>query len=363
MFIRTLQLPSIQHALRWLPPLVAAGALLLGSQGALATTRVVVQPAVALQNPQPAAPITLGDIAKIEGQEAPTLGTIVVLATPNPSGDGTVNITLSQVRAAMDAAGVHWGRVTLAGSPCVVRVAPARVEPAHEAKKPLTNTLPKNPPQPVDTGAGTMRSVIGLRLAELYGVEAADLRVAFDIGDDEFLETAYTGDRIDIQPAANAGSARVPIRVTTYSGDRVVLDRTVMSQALLQRRVVTSTGPIDRGQAIGAGRLVEAVQWLSPSVRPAPAEQAAGSVATRKVVAGQVLVMEDIAAPVIVKRGDTVWVHALSGSVTVKAKAKSLGQGRDGEVVAFKLDGSDRVFSARMAGAGRAVLVVGEELR
>lgn len=357
------QLLAIQAFLRWLLPLLAAGALLLGAQRSLAATRVVIQSTASVDSPSPGRPITLGDIAKIEGQEAPTLTPIVVLAKPVAAADGTVSIALSQVRSAMDAAGVHWGRVTLGGSPCVVRVQPAHTEPSRDARTPLPNALPKNPPQPVDAAAGTMRSVIGLRLAELYGVDVQDLRVAFDPGDDEFLASAYTGDRIDIQPAASAGSPRVPIKVTTYSGDRVLLDRTVMSQALIQRRVVTSTGPVDRGHAIGGAGLVEAVQWLSPGVKPASAEQVAGSVATRKVAAGQVIVVDDIAPPIVVKRGDTVWVHALSGSVTVKAKAKALGQGRDGEMIAFKLDGSDRVFNARMSGPGRAVLVVGEDDR
>lgn len=354
--LRTLsQLQILQAFLRWLPPLAAAGLLLIGAQRSLANTRVVVQPSVTLQ--QPGKPVTLGDIARIEGQEEPSLRPIIVVQTLTPSADGTSSIPLSQVRSAMDAAGVHWGRVTLSGGACVVRV--VMPEPVREVRKPLTSA-PKSPPQPVELGGGTMRSVIGLRLAELYGVDAQDLRVAFDPGDEEFLATAYTGDRIDIQPAANAGSARVPVKVTTYSGDRVVLDRTVMAQAVIQRRVVTSTGPVERGQAVGGAGLVEAVQWLAPSVKPVSAEQAAGSVATRKIAAGQVIVQEDVTAPVVVKRGDTVWVHALSGAVTVKAKAKALGAGRDGEVVAFKLDGSDRVFNARMAGPGRAVLVVGD---
>jgi flagella basal body P-ring formation protein FlgA len=359
MTARALGHPIVQVLVRWLPLVIAAGLLLIGAQRSLAQTRVVVQSSASIAERGGPKAITLADIARLDGPDAGALGKIVVVTEPRPALDGTVSVPLAMVRAAMDAAGTHWGRVTLSGGACVVRVASIEPEPTRE-RSPLPNAQPKNPPQLVDvSGPATMRTVVALRLAELYGVDVQQLRIAFDPGAEEFLNTPYVGERIDIQPAANASSARVPLRVTTYSGDRVVLDRTVSTQSLVLRRVVTSTETIERNQAVRPETLVEGEQWLAPGIRPAPAEQARVSVATRRVAPGQVITLEDITPPLVVKRGDTVWVHALSGAVTVKAKAKALGAGRDGEVVSLKLDGTDRVVSARMSGAGRAVMVVG----
>jgi flagella basal body P-ring formation protein FlgA len=53
-------------------------------------------------------------------------------------------------------------------------------------------------------------------------------------------------------------------------------------------------------------------------------------------------------------------VHVLSGSVTVRAKARAMSNARDGELVQLKLEGSDRPLTARMSGRGRAVMVVDE---
>ena len=84
---------------------------------------------------------------------------------------------------------------------------------------------------------------------------------------------------------------------------------------------------------------------------------AIGQIAARMINAGATLVAADVTTPVVCKRGEIVWVHVLSGLVTMRAKCRAQGQAKDGELVQLKMDGSDQVFTARMSGPGRAVLI------
>ena len=290
---------------------------------------------------------------------------MVIIADPagrlkaSAGGQGWLTITLQDVRTALDGAGVHWGHVALRGSTCALRFGAPR-PPESPKREPGVNALPQNPPQPVDvSGAPTMRSSIARRVAELYAVPNEDLRLAFENADEEFLNITAVGKRIDIQPVAGASAVRVPMNIVVYEGDRVTESRVVSVQALLSRTVLTAAAPIQRQQAISADMVVEGRQWLPPTSRPCvPLDQAVGSVAARRIAAGSTIEIDDITAPLVAKRGDIVYVHVLSGSVTVRAKARAMGNARDGELVQLKLDGSDRPLTARMSGRGRAVMVV-----
>jgi hypothetical protein len=67
-----------------------------------------------------------------------------------------------------------------------------------------------------------------------------------------------------------------------------------------------------------------------------------------------------VQAPLAARRGDLVTVHCLSGGVTVRLRARAQGDIRDGETGEFRADGAKKTCPARMDGAGRAVMVMGE---
>ncbi len=71
---------------------------------------------------------------------------------------------------------------------------------------------------------------------------------------------------------------------------------------------------------------------------------------------GKPFTSADVQSPTIVSRGETVWVDVATGSLLVKAKAKSLGTARDGQLVQLQIEGSKKPITARMAGRGRAVM-------
>lgn len=327
-------------------------------------TRIILNASHTLQASDRATPLTLAQIATLTGDQSQRLGAVVVAdVSANLKGVGNVpsiTITPAQVRAALDQAGVNWGRVELSGPPCQVSLpAQQRVVPT---SKPDEHAAPAPPrvPELVDFSAPpTLRTRIAERIAGMFNVAPTDLRLMFEEVDLEAVSTPAAAARVDLQPATSVASGRVPMQATMYQGERVTLSRLIGVTVLVRRSVPTATRPINRGQTIAHEDFTTAEQWLPPSNKSvANADKLTGSVASNQIRAGQIISEADVGAAIACKRGDLVLIHTLSGNITIKTKARAQAQARDGELAQFKLDGSDRAFTARMSGPGRAVMVV-----
>lgn len=368
---------------RMLLMLVRFGALVVLAGAARADVAVTLRAsaAVTLASGEGPRAVTLADVAVLDPpttEEAARLAEIVVLPGGGIAASaGVATVSVADVRSALDAAHVLWARTTLRGSSCVVTIARVGGETERPSvKMPVRVGLSQVVPQMADVGdatgpggggggggARTVRQAVSARLAELYAVDAADLRLAFDGADEEFLSQgvvrAGVVRRVDAQPNGTGSSARTPVSIVIYEADRIVAARTVGTQALINRTVVVARGAIGRGQAVTAESVEVGRQWIAPSTRaPVTAEEAIGQIASRPIAAGAVVTSADVTTPIACKRGDIVWVHALSGGLTVKAKCRAQGQARDGEMVQLKLEGSGKPITARMSGMGRAVMVV-----
>lgn len=358
----------ITRKLGWILTALIAWLLAL-TAAASAQTAITLRPSATLAPdtapaPQPGAPaaprqILLSDIADLDPPTTPEAAAIIDL--PIAPAAGTTEVSIADVRRALDAAKVNWGRITLRGSNCRISFT-SSTPTAHgptSIPAPTRTGLSQAIPQSLDlSGPQTLRSAISERLLALYAVEAADLRLAFDTADDVFLAELVGARRVDVQPASTGASVRTPVNIYIYEEDRLVTTRLVSVQALINRPVLTARAPIPRGQAISADQVESGRQWLGPNARPSATPDAAiGQVAAKFINTGAILTAPDITPPIVCKRGDIVWVHVLSGNVTVRAKCRAMAQARDGDLVQLKLDGSDRTFSARMSGAGRAVMI------
>ena len=350
----------------WMRSILAIGAALTLAGGAFADVRVTLRASASVDSKRA---VSVADVAEIDPpttDEATRIAEVVVL----PAGEGHAGtVTIAQVRTAMDSAKVNWGRTSLRGSSCALTIGSDDAGTA-KASLPAKNTpkvgLGQTTPQVVDVGgdngAATVRQAVSGRLLDLYNVDAASLRLAFDAADEEFLSRRIGESRVDVQPNGTGGSVRTPVSIVIYEGDRIAATRTIAVQALINRPVVTARGPIARGQSIGPDDVEIGRQWMGPNAKPAVGPDAAiGQISAKAIQAGATLTAGDVTAPVVCKRGDIVWVHALAGPLTVKAKCRAQGQARDGELVQLKMDGGDRVFSARMSGPGRAVMLAGAD--
>lgn len=320
-------------------------------------TRIVLKASV--QCAGTAERLTVADVADVSGDERTRVEGLAVLnvAQALRGGSPKVSVAIADVREALESAGVNLGRIELSGSSCEVQL-PAKASQVQA--KPRAQNVEPRVHQAVDmSGPTTIRTRIAVRIGAMLNVGPEELRLLFDEDDEELLQQAVGSRRIDVQPASGAASGRVPMHVTGYEGDRVVLSRLVGVGVLVKRTVVTATQVVERGALIAPDQIEVSERWVSPANKPsADAESVRGAVASVRLQPGQVIGTGDVGQPVVCKRGDIVYVHALSGGITVKAKARAMTAARDGETVQLKLDGSERVFSARMNGPGRAVVLI-----
>ena len=344
--------------------MVLALIALLGTAGLTLAdvTRVALKASV--PSGSEGATLRMSDIAEIEGPERERIGSIAMLnvAQAMRGGAATSTITLADVREALESAGVNLGRIELSGAACQVQLQNKAtvVAPRTKTSVPEARVTEARVHQTVDmTGPATLRTQITGRIAAMLNVSSDDIRLLFDEADEDLLSQAVGSRRVDAQPASGVASARVPMQVTVYDADRVVLSRVFSAGVLVKRTQVTATQVIERGTPIGPDQIEVAERWVSPATKfSVDPQRLAGAITNVRLQAGQVISPSDIGQPMVCKRGDLVYVHALSGGVTVKAKARAMSAARDGETVQLKLEGSDRVFSARMSGPGRAVLLV-----
>lgn len=337
------------------------------------TTTITLLPRVQIDHD---APIKLGQIATITGDErqARTLAAIDISGSSGATSsaakasDPVRSIDLKAVRSALDAARVNWGRVTLKAGPggvCeVVRPTPVIERDTDGAKRPSqadrfmtvdVNSMPN--------GALNVRQCVARRLAQHFDCEPTNLRLAFADSDQDRLETSTAGRRVEITLSAAASSARVSVGVVLYESDRVAFSGSFGVEAQVQRTVLVAAARIDRDQPMDAGAVRSEARWLSPSVRVLNANELSGRslVAARRVNEGELLLSEHVESPIAARRGDIVWVHCLSGGISVRARCRAMQTARDGEVVTLRLENSKSTFQARMSGVGRAVKLADSE--
>jgi flagella basal body P-ring formation protein FlgA len=345
-------------------------AVALSGASALAQTTVTLLASIELPPADAGTPrpLTLADVAILDGPDADALARIVLVENPRSraaTSSPGFQLDVAEVRDALTAAKVHWGKTALRGSRCYVKLPLPPADPANAgAARPARASAPARPsrdePQPVAiTGDGSVRDAVVARLLTLFAVDAADLRLAFEPADTPLLATPIAGRRAEIHPAATGNSPVVPVQVFLYDADRIALSGRVQASALIARPVAIAREAVARGTVLDDSLFDTDRRWLAPNTRqPADPASLAGRVTSLRVNAGAVIGLADTEAPLAVRRGEIVEVHVLSGSITVRAQARALANARDGELVQLRLDGSDTPFTARMNGRARAVMVV-----
>lgn len=311
------------------------------------------------------APITLTDVADVRGEpgEAARVGAAVVLSEA-PAGEW-ITIDIDMVRGALEASGpVNWGRVSLSGSRCAVRVGttppPKQPKPAHATATDAASGRVPSPDDPAPA-EGTLRALVIERLGAMYAVGPADLRVVFDPGRDSARldQPLGAGETTIIEPGASTSSGRVPVRIDVYQGDRILRSLDCGTRVEVRRPALVALRTLERGDEVGAEAVGHESRWVSPGAeQPLDKDRTVGSVARRRVLAGGVITAADVQAALACARGDEVWVHVLSGELRMRIKARALANARDGEMVKLQVDGSKKCFEARMSGRGVAVVAV-----
>lgn len=334
-------------------PLIAAMLVVFGHGAIEAPAQTTITLNLSVRFDVPESPITIARVARIDGPDAARYGELVL----HPRADAAASVSLAEVRSTLQAAGANFGKLTLRGSSCRIEVPSS---PPPEAKPPRTERTRAGPDyQVVDvSGPPTLRTAIARRLAALHSVTPDAIQIAFDEKDATTLAMPYTQRQVvQVQPAASVSSSRVPLRVSIFAGDKVVSDHRLTADVLLRRDVLVATREIDRRELITDSDVRVEPRWIAPGNNPPAREAVVGSQARSRVKDGQMLTGTDFESPVVIKRGDVVYVQCLSGSIVVQARARALGPGREGETISFQMEGADDSFMARVAGRGRAVML------
>lgn len=305
------------------------------------------------------APVTLAMVADLAGDEAAALADVVIIDRPaeelaRGTRSGTVDIP--RIRQTLrDVKGVDFSRLLLKGSSCTVRPismpAPRHHDtPAHAAVLPvLASSVPTT----------IIKGHVALAIARSLDVDPGDVRLTFDPRDARILATTALGRTVDAAPTGRSDD--MPVRVTVYERERILLSETVRVGVEVRRPVCVMTATHGRDLVIGEDDFVVETRWLKPTTEPVSPEEAVGMAPKSRIKAGDPLMRDSATMPLIVEKGELVAVHCVSGSVVMQVPARAMADGRDGEVIEFKHLRGAGSFLARMSGRGRAVAVPADE--
>lgn len=350
-----MRLQRLMSAIKLTARRLAVGAAVLASIGAAHAGTVKLRAQVALS---PESPVTLADIADLDGADAESRSGLVLAPTASEFARGKPwrEFGLAELRAALIEQKISLSRLALSGSSCTVRLAVER-EPEAPAAPPPPRV--NEPESPEFSGPPTIRSIVSRGLLEFYGVEREALRVAFDPRDVAFLDRVEDTRRVSLAPATTEGSARGVVRVRVFDGDRLADDRTIRADVELLRRVLVMKSDVRRKGVLGESDVNEVETWIKPGgAEPVAAmDDAVGSVARTRLEAGAVLRKDQLEPPVMIRRGELVQVHCLGDGYEVDLVARAVRDGRVGELIELRVDGSKQTFAARVDGRARAVMI------
>lgn len=310
---------------------------------------------------QPGSAITLADAAELEGPAAEALADLIIIESADDlpvhtSGDRRLELAL--VRDRLDAQpGVNWAFLSLRGSEARVRThtptagLTPRAEPARIATTVQPVTLDQLDP-------GSIRALAQRVLLRILKVEPEDLRVTWSASDDGLLDQQVSTRTVHVQPIGS--SARMPLSVTIYQGDRIASRETVRAGIQVRRTAGVIAKAAPRGTTLTPEHVTRRVMWLDPGTDPA--SSFVGQVTTRRLEPGAIVETADVSPPLIVERGKVIMLHCIAGAIALKTPARALESGRDGQTIRLEMIRTGKRITARISGTPngpvRAVLVV-----
>jgi len=306
-------------------------------------------------------PVTLADIARLDGPSADALASIIVL--DSGALEAWTTLDAAAIRAAIDdQADPVWGHLTLLGSTCQVR----SLAPLAPTTDPTgdTTSAALAPTEPT-----SVRAVLEQRLAHAFNCTIADLRLDIADRDAALMALSAIGRTVDVQPTGY--SERLPLRITIYQGERILRSDAIRVGVLIRRTVALATAGLDRDHLIADADLTTDTRWMPPDLTPISPEQAVGLITRTRVAPGEPLITRDVETPLVIRRGQTLQVHAALGAISLQIPARALQDGRTGDTIRCvtlttpttgprgqrRPQDLAREFLARLAGPGIAVAV------
>lgn len=332
-------------------------------------------------------PLLLEEIARIEGEHARRFADLVVLPIDEASSERIERIHVADVRRMLDAAGVDWGRVDLAGGEVTVRPAivrstePAGAGEASDRTAPVFQTTVQSTDVPappafdrfrslneVSSAAdGTPISAIARQIATHWSLEGADLDTILinaDLSSLDRLPADVATYRLTVVAEALTDLIHVKVEGIDTAGRHPAVLVSVQVRRLAEVPVAIAS--------VGAGRPIRGlgvdVAIERHPVRPSVLEDPRRLVDVRAVSdrkprralsPGDVLTRDLLVPAKVISRGEEVTVESRIGGYRITYKAIATSDGlSDGRVMCRAIDG-DRtaIFEAQVVGSGLVELV------
>lgn len=336
---------------------------------AVETSADVITLRSSVRAPEQGRVLRLRDIALLEGAEAEKLGEVVVHTLAEPGR--LVTLRLADVRKTLDEAGVNWSRVDLNGREIVIRPraaaessGPQALQPVSiSASKPVTAAGTRERAEPIVVTASevmrepTLRAALADLLTRGLRVEAENLRIIFDPRDEELLDLRDADLRFQIDPKSSMRSDRVSFSVLVWRDGTIERRASLMVQPYLAIRAADVKREIARGETIGEDDIEITRAWVRPSALETIAgSEIAGRTAARPLTPGGPIRTGDLAANIVIKRGERVLVRCISGGIAITFDAEARGEGAVGETIELRKTGERDSFFAVVTARGEVVL-------
>lgn len=319
--------------------------------------------------------VTLGDVASLEGDEAQRLASVQVGAMKTRGKP--MEITVAEVRKALDAAGVNWAKVDLSGRSVIVR--PQRDEAAPPPQAMTANAIegaaaPEQKPTPIDPEANSIAldamvnvqtiggSIANLIIANLR-VDPRSIRVRIADEDKALLQTDLADGRFEVQPLGSFAGDRLAFSIRAWNGNAAESRGQVTLLVQRQTPVSRLRRDVSRSDAITEADIQTVESWLSPSeaMQVAPRASVVGRSASRSMHAGETIRVRDIDREATVKRGQLVTIRCLVGGVAISLQAEARAEGSIGDALEFRKTGERDSFLATVTGPNEAVVDLGRK--
>jgi flagella basal body P-ring formation protein FlgA len=351
------------HAL--LPALLAALLLAAGAAGDTITLRGAVRLDAGQRE------VRLANIAELAGPDAERHADLLVETLE--TGDRPREITLAQVRRLLTEAGIHWGKVQLAGERVIVRpAAPGMAGPPlamsalaidSASRAPSKRAAPRREATPAAAliEASTLRGAVCRRIVKGMGRTPDDLKLLFEDRDKEFLESPLDQHRFEMQPLSSFSSDRIDLRIRTWEGGRITDSRSITVRPLVRAETVILARDVNRNEELHEADLRAETRWLSTSQAEAMSTLvgAVGRIAAGRLKSGNVLKVSDLRRDMVIERGDRVMVRCLVGGAVIALEAEARADAAEGDTVELRKLGERETFFAVATGPGAAIVDLG----
>jgi len=303
--------------------------------------------------------ITLGDIAVLEGDYAKSLADVKL--TKIAEGQAETLLTAAGVRESLNEHEAHWGKLLMRGATHIRITRRAAGEPKlRDADPAAANAVPKldKPDDAVSVPeALTLRRFLSDWLAQQLDANKDNIRIRFEKSQDDLLNQSLARYRFELEPVGRDLIGRVSINVRRYRANQLLDTQRLRVEVNVRRRIVVAARSLGRGQTLTAADVEVKTQWFDSMIKQpiGKVDQVVGQQTAGSLRTGDILFIDDVQAPVLVKRGQLVMVRCISGSLVLKTVARAREDGTLNQRITLRNERTRADYTARVSGPQEAI--------